>query len=209
MIANFFSFSFAGTDTSTNTTSNLLYCIETYPEAKEKVIKEIKEKWHRKSPLTLETISCMEYLHALIMESLRVMTPVADLLQRKSEKDHMIGNITIKKGYIVQALFTPTFYSPKWIKNPEVFQPERWNKGYESQEHLKDVYTFNSFSFGPRTCISQHFALVQIKIGLCYFLARYNFELPKGLKLTSMVVRATQEPEGPLKLLIKPKVRSN
>lgn len=209
LIANFISFSFAGTDTTANTSSNLLYCLATHPEVKRKLIEEINANWDGESPMTLAIINKLEYFHALILETLRVMSPAPFLLPRVAKSDHMIGNIPIKKGYLVQPQFGPTWLSPKFIKDPEVFKPERWIKGHEEQEHLRDVYTFNPFSFGARTCIGQHFAAIQIKIMLSYFLTRFDFELPPNFKLSPMITRATMEPQEPIQMLIWLKKNAN
>lgn len=205
LIANFFSFSFAGTDPSSNTSTNLLFCLETYPEAKKKVLEDIQAHWDGKIPLTWEILNKMEYLQALIFETLRVMTPVPAAIFRVAKHDHMIGDIPVKKGYLVRPFFAPTWFSPSWIKDPDQFIPERWIKGNEQQEHLKDVFIFNPFSFGPRNCIGQHFAVAQMKVALCYFLTKFDFNLPTGFKLSPMVIRGPQEPEEPIKMFIRPK----
>ena len=205
LMGNFFGFSFAGTDTSSNTASNLLYCLAANPEIKQKVIEDIQTHWDGQSPLTPEILNKIEYLHASLLETLRVMSPVPFLLPRVAIRDHMIGDIPIKKGYLVQAYFSPTLFSPWWIKNPEQFQPERWIKGREAYQQLEDVFIFNPFSFGPRNCIGQHFAMTQMKIAMCYFLPRFEFSLPPDFKLSPMVRRATMEPREPIKMFIKPK----
>lgn len=209
LIANFLGFSFAGIDSTSNTLSSLLLCLDTYPQTKEKVLGDIQSHWDGVSPLNLQILNEMEYLHAFILETLRVMSPGPGTLIKIARQDHFIGSIPIKKGYQVGGEFSPTWFSPKWIKNPHMFQPERWIKGHEAYQQMDDPFVFLPFSAGARNCIGQYFGMTSIKIAACYFLTRFDFALPAGFKLAPMMQRAFREPQEPLKMFIKAKDNRN
>ena len=197
LIANFIVFFIAGTETTGHTANNAVYFLSQYPEVKEKAMKEIESCWDGKSPLTLEIIQKMDYLHALIEETLRLGGPTMMLFPRVAMQDHYLKDVPIKKGTIVFPLFQPSMLSEKHFKDPCTFKPERWIRGSEFYERPSDPFAFVPFSAGARNCIGQHMAMIEAKIILCHFLKKFEFRLTEGYKL-EMVGRFLVEPKDPM-----------
>ena len=67
-----------------------------------------------------------------------------------------------------------THFDPSTFENPLKFDIDRWNSP------LLDPYSFTPFSAGPRNCIGQHLATLEMKTLLIYLLLNYNLELNSG-----------------------------
>lgn len=61
---------------------------------------------------------------------------------------------------------------PKYFPNPDKFDPERFS---EENISLITPYTYIPFGAGPRLCIGNRFALIEIK--LLFFSLLSNFEI--------------------------------
>jgi cytochrome P450 len=78
----------------------------------------------------------MELLSALISETLRLYPSVVDTIMRKSDKDHMLGNLIfviyllgkfkISKETFLQAAIVPVMNSSAYMDDPEKFDLSRW-----------------------------------------------------------------------------------
>ena len=62
-------------------------------------------------------------------------------------------------------------YNPKYFAEPEKFQPERFLKSNESQIV---PFSYIPFGGGPRVCIGQRFAMVEMKIAMAKLLAKFK-----------------------------------
>ncbi len=69
-----------------------------------------------------------------------------------------------------------TMRSGAW-SDPEVFRPERFLK---ENEKLRTPFTYLPFGGGPRVCIGNQYAMLQMLMILSALLRRYDFELIPG-----------------------------
>jgi cytochrome P450 len=63
--------------------------------------------------------------------------------------------------------------SPAW-DSPDEFRPDRFVK---ENEKLRTPFTYFPVGGGPRICIGNHYAMLQILMILSTILRRYDFEL--------------------------------
>ena len=70
--------------------------------------------------------------------------------------------------------------NPDFFPEPDEFRPERFLK-----ENQDDVipYTFRAFSGGPRICLGQRFAMVEMKICIAKILKKFRIEKCEDTKL--------------------------
>lgn len=82
-----------------------------------------------KAPVDYQTMMEMEYLDAVINESLR-MFPIASRLERVAKENIEINGLVIPKGMVVMAPTWPLHRDPNLWPNPEEFKPERYTTGF-------------------------------------------------------------------------------
>ena len=189
----------AGTETTAHLSANIIYVLSKNPSIYQKLMEEFESNSSSIDNMEIETIKNLEYLHAIIKESLRLVSPSADILLRVANKNHMLGDLSIKKGTGLSVGLSINFFDPKIFKNPFDFVPERWIKSHElfANAEENDPYCFLPFSAGARNCIGQHMALIEAKIVLVRFLRRFKFQM-KVKEPVTWVMKFVIETKEPL-----------
>ena len=70
---------------------------------------------------------------------------------------------------------------PRFFENPDDFRSERWRDNLEKQ-HPNCAYF--PFGAGPRICIGQLFAMVEMTMVLAMIAQRFQFRLKPGQTVT-------------------------
>ncbi|XP_017093169.1 probable cytochrome P450 4s3 [Drosophila bipectinata] len=112
----------------------------------------------------------MPYLEAVIKESLRIY-PAVPFFSRKLLEDLQMGKMTLPKGTAISCLLYMVHRDPKNFPDPEKFDPDRFLLN-EKEIH---PFAFAAFSAGPRNCIGQKFAMLELKTSLSMLLRSYRF----------------------------------
>lgn len=112
----------------------------------------------------------MKYLEMCIKESLRIYPP-APLVARKVTEDFTVRGHRIPSGCTCAIFIYLLHRNPKLFPQPERFIPERFEPKAEIH---KMPYVYIPFSAGPRNCIGQKFAMLEMKIVLASILRRYQ-----------------------------------
>ncbi|OVA09344.1 Cytochrome P450 [Macleaya cordata] len=104
----------------------------------------------------------------ILNEVLRLYPPTTTLI-RTTYKKIKLGNTYIPSS--VQ-LFTPVHMLHQdpdlWGEDANEFNPERFPEGIGKAS--KDQLSFFSFGWGPRICIGQNFAMIEVKVALSMIL---------------------------------------
>lgn len=121
----------------------------------------------------LNTISNLKYVECILNETMRLY-PVVAILGRTTASDVKLETHTIPKDTIVIMFINKTQRNPKfWGQNANQFDPDRFSS--ENIHKLKS-YTFLPFSSGSRNCIGHKYAMISMKIQLCFLLTNFKFE---------------------------------
>lgn len=165
----------AGHETSSNGLSWLLYLLSTHPECLAHVRQEFQSALGD-APLTYSDVLKFEFTTQVIYEGLRLYPPFW-MIDRMAVADDQVGNVAIPAGSMVIVYVYGAHHAPRYWRDPESFDPERFTK-----EELKQrtPFTFLPFGGGPRVCIGQHYAMLQILMILSELIRRYDFELVPG-----------------------------
>lgn len=111
----------------------------------------------------------LKYSRKVVDETLRIYPPTAFLARQNIEAD-TIGGYTIPPSSMV--VLVPYFvhrYPGIW-ENPEVFDPERFDE--QTAAHPKPAYI--PFASGPRVCLGNSFALMEMVLAFSMVSARFN-----------------------------------
>lgn len=165
-------FILAGYETTSTSLNLLSYELATHPEIQKRLQEEIDKALPDKAPPTYEALMQMEYLDMVINESLRLYPP-GGRLERMCKKTIEINGITIPGGTVVMIPAYVIHRDPEYWPEPEIFNPERFNK--ENKE-TQEPYTFLPFGAGPRNCIGMRFALLIMKVAVTVLLQTFSFQ---------------------------------
>nr|WKR34923.1 cytochrome P450 CYP4NQ23 [Monolepta hieroglyphica] len=164
-------FMFEGHDTTSAAISFALYCIATHPDVQEKVLleqKDIFEDFKNAKP-NMAQLQEMKYLDLVIKETLRLY-PSVPYYGRAFSEDVEWEGIVYPKGCDIMVFAFAIQRDPKYFPDPLKFKPERFE---ELNKHSPYVYI--PFSAGPRNCIGQKFAMLEMKSTISKVVR--NFEL--------------------------------
>ncbi|XP_044469996.1 abscisic acid 8'-hydroxylase 1-like isoform X2 [Mangifera indica] len=120
--------------------------------------------------LTIEDVnSSMPYGLKVVKETLR-MSNVLLWFPRVALNDCTIEGFNIKKGWHVNIDATFIHYDPTLYKNPEQFNPSRF-------EETQKPYSFIPFGSGPRTCLGMNMAKVTMLVFLHRLTSSYTWSV--------------------------------
>ncbi|CAH0668855.1 unnamed protein product [Spodoptera exigua] len=162
-------FMFEGHDTTTSGISYVLYCLSKRRHIQDKIYEELQTIFGddmERDP-TYQELSQMKYLELVIKESMRLYPPVP-IIERCITKDCEIGGLKLVKGTSVILNIYQIQRQPDMFEDPLEFRPERF------EESLKNPFSFLAFSAGPRNCIGQKFAMMELKITISEIVKHFH-----------------------------------
>ncbi|NWR01824.1 CP46A hydroxylase, partial [Paradoxornis webbianus] len=174
ILDNFITFFVAGHETSANEMTFTVMALGQHPEILERAQAEVDEVLGAKRDVDYEDLGKLTYLSQVFKESLRLYPPVSGTL-RRLEKELVINGIRIPANTTV---FLNTYVMgrmEKFFKDPLTFDPDRFSK-----DAPKPYYCYFPFSLGPRSCIGQVFAQMEVKVVMAKLLQRFEFQLVPG-----------------------------
>jgi len=165
----------AGHETSSNGLSWLLYLLSSRPDCLERVRQEF-DSVLGDAPLSFGDVPKFEFTTQVIQEGLRLYPPFW-MIDRMAVADDRVGDVAIPAGSTVIVYVYGAHHAPGYWESPESFDPERFIKG---SEKLRIPFTYLPFGGGPRVCIGNHYAMLQILMILSELIRKYDFQVVPG-----------------------------
>jgi cytochrome P450 len=154
----------AGHETTAGLLNWIWYLLSRHPHVQASLFEELRHLQWDTVP-TMEMLPRYVYTRKLIDEALRLYPPLW-LMTRKAVKDDYLGEYFVPAGteiYISPYLIQ---HSPQLWVAPEQFDPERMDAAHGGDRHELALCPFGA---GPRNCIGEHFARVEIQLHLMMF----------------------------------------
>ncbi|KAM7350274.1 uncharacterized protein ACRADG_008889 [Cochliomyia hominivorax] len=170
-------FMFEGHDTTTSGTSFALYVISRHPEVQQKLFSEILEvigKNTNQAP-TYRQLQNLRYMDCVIKESMRLYPPVP-IIGRYFKEDTDLNGFTIPGDCHLNVPLFVVLRDPDYFQDPNEFKPERFDT--ENPENIFP-FAYTPFSAGPRNCIGQKYAMLEMKSVISKILRHFEL-LPIG-----------------------------
>ncbi|CAO1381140.1 unnamed protein product [Diamesa hyperborea] len=182
-------FMFEGHDTTTSAISFTLYLLSQNSDVQQKILEETRSVLGNDCLVapTYNHLQEMKYLEAVIKESLRLYPPVP-MFGRFLEEDMTVDGRTIPAGVNFNMMIYLVNKNSKYYSDPEKFMPERF---METNEKIDNSFIYTPFSAGPRNCIGQKFAMLELKSTISSIVK--NFEL----------LPSNQKPKLTMQLVLK------
>lgn len=189
-------FMFEGHDTTSMGLSFLLMEIANNQDVQETIVKELKSIFGGSvRPATMQDLTQMKYLECCIKESLRLYPPVPFISRKISETITLTDGTVIPSGdTICHVLIFDLHRRADLYEDPMNFKPERFLPENWIGKH---PYSYIPFSAGPRNCIGQKFAMLEMKSVISTLLRNYGLKpitTPNQLQFTTDLVLRTTHP---------------
>lgn len=154
-------FMFAGHDTSTSALVFTIYLLAKHKKIQDKLYDELVAFFgNERSPqLSQNELNELKYLEMVIKEALRLFPPVP-LVGRHLKEDTLVEGTVIPSDTNIILGIYPMHHSSDYYPYPEKFCPERFDPNVQ-QTWPKGAYI--PFSVGPRNCVGQKFAMLEMK----------------------------------------------
>jgi len=163
----------AGHETSANALAWTIYSLSKNPEVVQKLKTEVNTILPNQEMPTFEQLRGLKYTEQVINEGMRLFPP-AWVVGRRAIEDDIVNGYPIKKDVNVLLEIMIMHRSPKLWENPEAFMPERFEAEKMKTYHKNQ---FMPFGAGPRMCIGNHFAMMEMQLILATMIQRFDFIL--------------------------------
>jgi cytochrome P450 len=151
----------AGHETTASTLNWTWYLLSQNPMVEKKLSEELSG-WRGDQAFTIDDLRGYPYSRQVIEEALRLYPP-GWLMTRRAVRDDQMGEFFVPAGTEV---YVSPFYiqrDPRLWETPEAFNPNRFDAmGADRQPSMVMI----PFSAGPRNCIGEHLARMEMQIHL-------------------------------------------
>ncbi|CAN5251529.1 hypothetical protein BH09MYX1_BH09MYX1_12860 [soil metagenome] len=168
----------AGHETTANALAFSFWLLAEHPAVLAELRREVDTVLGDRDP-TLADIPKLAYAQQVIDESMRLYPPVW-AFERQALSDDVIGGFHVPKGTIVGISPYVMQRRSELFSDPLTFDPSRFDKA-KAQERHKHAYL--PFGGGPRTCIGNMFAMMEMQIVLAMVARRFDFTTAPGFEL--------------------------
>jgi cytochrome P450 len=179
----------AGFETSAGTLNWAWYLIASNPEVADRIVAEIRSVLEPGAGLSSEKLNELVYLEQVINETMRLYPP-GWIFSRRALEDTDLGDYDVPEGTDLYISPYILHRSAEFWPEPAVFDPGRFSA---TRFDAASEAAFIPFSLGPRRCIGEYFAMLEMKINLALLVPRFEMtpataaapELDLGINLRS------------------------
>jgi cytochrome P450 len=180
----------AGLDTAAISAAFILYGLLKHRAAYMRVIEEVDAFFA--GPPTWERLSQMGALRGACMEAFR-MWPVAALVPRNAACDFEFAGKQVKKGDLVFVVTAATHFDPRYYRDPEKYDIDRFAPPRE--EH-KPAGAYAPFGLGPHKCLGANMGELQAMITVATMLHRLRLVLAPSNYELKIVAKPIRRPDA-------------
>ncbi|XP_053556433.1 cytochrome P450 2J6 [Bombina bombina] len=165
----------AGTETTSASLEWCLLYMMAHPEMQEKCHEEIDRIRGDRDQLDYEDRTSMPYTQAVLQEVQRFTSVVPLGVAHSPIKDVQLNGFNIPKGTVIITDLSSVHYDEDHWKYPHEFNPRNFLN--EDGELIK-VESFLPFSAGPRSCLGENLARMEIFLFFTALMINFEFHWP-------------------------------
>lgn len=189
----------AGHETSSNGLSWMLYLLSSHPEILQKLKTEVDDVLAEGTP-SFADLRKLTYTLQVIQEGMRLYPPAFAVGREPLEDDEILG-VEIPKGSVVFVSICGIHRDPRYWERPDEFCPSHF---LPENEKKRPRMAYMPFGVGPRMCIGNHFALMEMQLLLAMLVHRFDFDLVSNVPVVPQPL-ITLKPKYGLKMRIRPR----
>ncbi|KAG2647046.1 hypothetical protein PVAP13_2KG536100, partial [Panicum virgatum] len=171
-------FFFAGQETTSHLLTWAMFLLSTHPDWQEKLREEVRRECgdDRDRAPTHDMLNKVKLMNLFILETLRLYSPVP-LIRRRTRAAVELGGIVVPEDAIL-TLPIATMHRDRevWGEDAGEFNPLRFDAGV-TKAAPKNLGALLAFSGGPRSCIGQNFAMMEVRAAVAAILQRFKITL--------------------------------
>ena len=159
-------FLFAGHDTTATTLTYALWALGRHREFQDRVAAEVADLGDRE--LGPDDVSRLGYTVQVLQEALRLCPPGATG-SRVAMQDVEVGGFRVNAGTMLVFGRRAVQTDPSLWDDPLTFDPDRFSP---ERTEGRDRWQYMPFGGGPRSCIGDHFAMLEATLALATIVRR-------------------------------------
>lgn len=184
----------------TSATALLWWCwlMATNPEAQQQARREVQQVLGTRTPRA-DDLTALDWLGASLKEAMRLYPPLGALMTRRVVKSMRVGEWIVPAGALLRITPWDIHRDARWFVEPERFRPARFAGGAEPPVRG----SWLPFGTGPRVCIGQYFAMLEMTLVTAMLLQRYELEPIAGEPAPRPQMNVTLRPALPIRLRLR------
>jgi cytochrome P450 len=183
----------AGHDTTASALQWWLWLMAQHPAAAERAHQEVQRVLAGREPSAAD-LPQLDWLTATLKEALRLYPPAPSLTARRTTQELQVAGWRIPRRTLVFSVPWVAHHDARWFPEPEVFRPER----FTADAPPPPRGAWMPFGTGPRVCIGQHFAMLEMTLVAAMLLQRYTLHTEPGQAEPRPVLNVTLRPAQPI-----------
>jgi len=171
----------AGHETSGSALASTWTLLSRHPEVRQRLEAEVADTAGKRA-ISFEDLPKLSYTKMVIQEAMRLYPP-AWTISRAAIDDDIVGGYRIPAGATVMLSPFLIHRNVRYWENPEGFDPERFDTTRASGIA---EFSYMPFGGGPRKCIAEHFAMMEMVLAVATLAQHYRLDLVPGRRIEPM-----------------------
>lgn len=185
----------AGHETSATALLWWAWLMACHPAAQARAHEEVRAVLGARLPGAADA-PALDWLSASLKEALRLYPPVGALMSRRVVEPLRLGEWTVPVGALVRITPWVIQRDARWFPEPQAFRPERFLAAAEPPPRG----SWLPFGTGPRVCIGQHLAMLEMTLVAAMLLQRHEIRTVPGEAVPRPELNVSLRPAAPLHL---------
>jgi len=164
-----------GYETTASALTWAWYLLAQHPEAAARLATEVSEVLSDRAP-TAADVPHLEFTEHVVLEAMRLYPPAFGISRLATETVE-IGGYQLPAGTICYVSQWVTHRDARFFAEPNEFRPERWENGLARR---LPKFAYFPFGGGPRVCIGNSLAMLELVLVVARIAQRFRFELVDG-----------------------------
>jgi cytochrome P450 len=188
----------AGHETSATALLWWSWLMARHPETADQARKEVDGVLAGREPSAADA-AALPYLCATLKEAMRLYPPIAALMTRRAIRGFELAGRPLPAGTLLRITPWVIHRDPRWFPQPDAFRPER----FLADDPTQPRSAWMPFGVGPRVCIGQHFAMLEMTLVAALLLQRCTLETLPDMPPPEARLHVTLRPVAPLWLRLR------
>jgi cytochrome P450 len=186
----------AGHETTANALTWTWYLLSQSPEVERRLHEEIDRVLEGRLPGVAD-VDRLPYTTRVVTESMRLYPP-AWLVGRRAINEYSVGPYYVPPRSIIVMSQWIVHRDPRYYSEPDRFDPDRWTSEFKA---ALPRFAYFPFGGGPRQCIGESFAWMELVLLVATLAQQWRFELVPGHPVVPQAA-VTLRPKYGMKMIV-------